>query len=104
MPAIIDPAILTDFPNRRPLKGSWGLRSNRSLQRPRFRVGTNREHLGERMLSSVEMCAGAGGQALGLELGGFAHAALIANDLGCCATLRRNRPQWSVFRQDLGTF
>jgi DNA (cytosine-5)-methyltransferase 1 len=56
------------------------------------------------MLSSVEMCAGAGGQALGLELAGFAHAALIENDLACCATLRLNRPQWSVFRQDLGTF
>lgn len=55
-------------------------------------------------LSSVEMCAGAGGQALGLELAGFSHEALVENDKHCCATLRHNRPDWTVFEQDLNGF
>jgi DNA (cytosine-5)-methyltransferase 1 len=46
---------------------------------------------------SFEICSGAGGQALGLEQAGFAHAALIEIDAHCCATLRANRPQWPVF-------
>lgn len=56
------------------------------------------------MLSSLEMCAGAGGQALGLEQAGFAHAALVENDAASCATLRLNRPQWPIFEQDLAEF
>lgn len=56
------------------------------------------------MLYSVEMCAGAGGEALGLEQAGFTHAALVENDAACCATLRLNRPQWDIFQQDLDTF
>ncbi|MCI0467583.1 MAG: DNA cytosine methyltransferase [Beijerinckiaceae bacterium] len=53
---------------------------------------------------SLELCAGAGGQALGLEQAGFAHAALVENDAACCATLRLNRPQWAVFQEDLAEF
>jgi DNA (cytosine-5)-methyltransferase 1 len=56
------------------------------------------------MLASVEMCAGAGGQALGLEQAGFGHLALVENDAPPCATLQLNRPQWAVFQQDLATF
>lgn len=55
-------------------------------------------------LSSLEMCAGAGGQALGLELAGFAHEALVECDSHCCNTLRTNRPTWDVFEQDLNEF
>ncbi len=29
------------------------------------------------MYQSIEICAGAGGQALGLEMAGFAHVALV---------------------------
>jgi DNA (cytosine-5)-methyltransferase 1 len=50
------------------------------------------------------MCAGAGGQALGLERAGFSHEALIEIDKHACATLRLNRPQWQVFEEDLEDF
>lgn len=55
-------------------------------------------------LSSLELCAGAGGQALGLELAGFQHAALVEIDAAACATLRQNRPQWDVREGDLHAF
>ncbi len=55
-------------------------------------------------LHSVEVCAGAGGQALGLEVAGFKHSALVENDRDCCQTLRLNRPKWNVVEQDLNGF
>ena len=56
------------------------------------------------MLSSVEMCAGGGGQALGLEQAGFAHEAAVEIDGHCCATLRLNRPAWNVIEGSLTQF
>ena len=41
-----------------------------------------------RKLRSIEICAGAGGQALGLERAGFEHLALVESDPVCCETLR----------------
>ena len=53
-------------------------------------------------LSSVEICAGAGGQALGLELSGFAHQGLVEVNPDACQTLRRNRgAQWPIIQADL---
>jgi DNA (cytosine-5)-methyltransferase 1 len=49
----------------------------------------------------LELCAGGGGQAIGLELAGFGHAALIENDKAACNTLRLNRPHWNVVEHDL---
>lgn len=54
--------------------------------------------------SSLELCAGAGGQALGLEGAGFRHAALVEIDADCCKTLRLNRPGWTVHEADLNQF
>jgi DNA (cytosine-5)-methyltransferase 1 len=51
--------------------------------------------------TSVEVCAGAGGQALGLELAGFDHLACVEIDPQACATLRLNRPDWNVVEDDL---
>jgi len=55
-------------------------------------------------LTSLEMCAGAGGQARGLELAGFGHEGVIEIDPNCCATLRLNRPEWTVHEEDLSLF
>jgi DNA (cytosine-5)-methyltransferase 1 len=55
-------------------------------------------------LTSVEICAGAGGQALGLEQAGFQHEALVEIDKHCCATLRFNRPRWNVVHGDITEF
>lgn len=46
-------------------------------------------------LSVVEICAGAGGQSLGLELAGFEHKLAVELDENAAATLRENRP-WDV--------
>ena len=56
------------------------------------------------MLTSIEVCAGAGGQALGLEKAGFGHTALVEIDKHCCATLRHNRPAWNVLEEDMRVF
>lgn len=55
-------------------------------------------------LTTLELCAGAGGQALGYEQAGIGHAALVEIDKHACATLRLNRPDWQVAEQDLETF
>ena len=55
-------------------------------------------------LTSIEMCAGAGGQALGVEKAGFVHSALIEIDSYCCKTLRLNRPYWNIIEDDLRNF
>lgn len=51
--------------------------------------------------TSLEICAGAGGQALGLELAGFEHSAVVEIDGAACATLRHNRPDWTVIERDV---
>jgi DNA (cytosine-5)-methyltransferase 1 len=53
------------------------------------------------MLTSLELCAGAGGQALGLEMAGFEHLGLVELDKHACQTLRANRPEWNVIERDL---
>src|SRR6478752_6654396 len=52
-------------------------------------------------LTSLELCAGAGGQAIGLEAAGFDHRGVAEIDNDCCNTLRLNRPQWNVIEGDI---
>ncbi|HIS56401.1 MAG TPA: DNA cytosine methyltransferase [Candidatus Fimimorpha excrementavium] len=56
------------------------------------------------MVTTLEICAGAGGQALGLEQAGFHHVALVEIEKQYCETLKRNRPQWKVICQDVQEF
>ncbi|WP_007023648.1 DNA cytosine methyltransferase [Saccharomonospora iraqiensis] len=49
----------------------------------------------------VEICAGAGGQALGLERAGFEHALAVELDENACNTLRANRSTWKVAEGDV---
>lgn len=52
-------------------------------------------------LTSVEICTGAGGQALGLHNAGFTHRAVVEIDPHACATLRLNKPEWNVLERNL---
>ncbi|MEU8825872.1 DNA (cytosine-5-)-methyltransferase [Streptomyces sp. NPDC048636] len=64
----------------------------------------------ESKFTSVEICAGAGGQAVGLHKAGFQHLALIEIDGYACATLELNvtgNPEWDgckVLKRDLTKF
>lgn len=53
---------------------------------------------------SLEICAGAGGQAIGLEAAGFDHLALVEIEPLACQTLKINRPEWNVIQDDLRNF
>jgi DNA (cytosine-5)-methyltransferase 1 len=56
--------------------------------------------LGE--LTCLEICAGAGGQSLGLEQAGFAHEAAVELDHDACETLRINRgSDWKIIEDDV---
>lgn len=56
------------------------------------------------MLTSVEICAGAGGQALGLAMAGFQHLALVEYEKEYCEVLKANRPDWNVICADVHDF
>lgn len=54
-----------------------------------------------RNYTSVELFAGAGGLALGMEKAGFKHVLLNEIDPMAAETLRRNRPEWNVCQEDI---
>jgi DNA (cytosine-5)-methyltransferase 1 len=53
------------------------------------------------MYSTIELFAGAGGLALGVEKAGFDTIGLIEIDKDAADTLKRNRPQWNVINEDI---
>lgn len=55
-------------------------------------------------MQSIEFCAGAGGQALGLEQAGFKHSALVEIEPDYASTLSLNRPNWAIHNADMNEF
>ena len=52
-------------------------------------------------VTAIELFAGAGGLALGLEQAGIKTKAYIESDKNCCQTLSLNRPEWNVICSDV---
>lgn len=55
----------------------------------------------KRPYNAIELFAGAGGLALGLEQAGFAEHGLVEIDKYAAETLRINRPNWNVIENDI---
>ena len=51
--------------------------------------------------TTIELFAGAGGLALGIEKAGFQTIGLIEIDKDAADTLRKNRPNWNVINEDI---
>lgn len=54
-----------------------------------------------KVMKSIELFAGAGGLALGIERAGFEHIGLIEFDKAAAETLKKNRPEWNVICDDI---
>jgi len=70
-------------------------------ENPWITGGHRRAFRGKSGLVTLELCAGAGGQAIGLERAGIHHVGLVEIDARACSTLRQNRPKWNVIQQDV---
>ena len=55
----------------------------------------------DRSYTLIELFAGAGGLAIGLEKAGFQSSLLNEIDKKACETLRKNRPEWNVVEGDI---
>lgn len=52
-------------------------------------------------MKSIELFAGAGGLALGLEMAGFTHIGLVEFNEAAASTLKTNRPKWNILCEDV---
>ncbi len=64
-------------------------------------VGSGNSEIASRSFTSIELFAGAGGLALGLEKAGFRHLGLVEFDKSAAGTLMKNRPSWNVICEDI---
>ena len=64
-------------------------------------INGNETESGEKLLTDIELFAGAGGLALGIEKAGFKHLGLIEIDKDAADTLKLNRPNWNVICDDI---
>ncbi len=52
-------------------------------------------------ITTIELFAGAGGLALGLERAGLKNILLVEIDKDCVETLKTNRPNWNILHKDI---
>ena len=52
-------------------------------------------------MKSIELFAGAGGMALGLEMAGFKTIGLVENNKFASQTLKKNKPNWNVINENI---
>lgn len=76
---------------------------------PEFRYLFDKEDVDNKVLpennySALELFAGAGGLAIGMEKAGINCVALNEIDKWACQTLRKNRPNWKVLEGDIKSF
>jgi DNA (cytosine-5)-methyltransferase 1 len=93
-------ALIPAWRERQPRLAPSPQRPGSRLQQ-RLPLGTPDGNRPDGTMRAIEICAGAGGQAIGLEQAGFEHVVLVENDRWACETLRTNRPEWKVVEQDV---
>ena len=64
----------------------------------KFKILKNKE---KSQYTAIELFAGAGGTAIGMENAGIEHVLLNEYDKYACETLRINRPNWNVVEDDI---
>lgn len=95
------------YPLQKDEKGRVGFMSQDLMQIDAIRDMNDGEWYEEfkskpnRIYTSVELFAGAGGLALGLDMAGFQHVLLNEFDEQACNTLRVNRPDWNILEGDI---
>jgi DNA (cytosine-5)-methyltransferase 1 len=64
-------------------------------------IKRSKKHFGSYPFTAIELFAGAGGLALGIEKAGFKTLGLIEFDKDASDTLKNNRPRWNVVHDDI---
>ena len=79
-------------------KPSKQLQNSKDLQKNFYNISYPAK---EKKYNTIELFAGAGGLALGVENAGFNTLGLIEFDKDACDTLKKNRPGWRVICDDI---
>lgn len=79
-------------------KTSKQLQNSKNLQKNFYNISYPAK---EKKYNTIELFAGAGGLALGVENAGFNTLGLIEFDKDACDTLKKNRPGWRVICDDI---
>ena len=66
-----------------------------------IKVARDKPRVDAAKFTNVELFAGAGGLAIGLEKAGFEIIAINEKDKDSCSTLRTNRPNWNIIEADI---
>ena len=83
------------------LCAALGVRPDRVIDFPETEVGSPSFTVDDNSVTGIELFAGAGGLALGLEQAGVTTLEYVEFDKACCETLRKNRPDWNVVCDDI---